>query len=930
MILTKPELITDFLKNFPNNRIFMLQEWTVNKENMLVSKGEKKIAPPVELQDVEKYNSVEYKRWMYFTPNWDYKLVKINERWVWRTAANAKNAYCFPIDIDNNDTIREDYIEPSYVVKTGKWHHVYYLFKNPVDFKQQWDKRKEHQKMIIRLYGADAKCSDPWRIYRLPYSIYWKDNIWDKEIELESWSWKLYDFDELCSRIDKIYEPLKQRDEERKNFISQGSWFVDIFDDVNKLNAWDVLEKISKRHFTVQSNREIYDWWNPTSWYKYNRSANYVNNFSDNHIDRPRWPAFAIVKYYLHDTELILNWFVDNYWINVGSVLDKYKQKLSDLKPDTKYRIETENTEMEMYGSWNFRLRLDYKDKNIYSVIIWPKWEQVNHCLNWLILPIWYIEKWWEWNREIKTIVTVVKPTWNIISTLPIMANTSDMRKYMMSFWLTYFNSNVNINNLLLEYTMSKNVERDNKQNKYIIWPAKRYKYTDKIWLQEIEWKRYFIKRWWTYFEWDLFIDLKWYPVEVYEEPKRIAMWWEWIAWILESIYDMHAIYPLFLVWIMHVFIYYFRKYGIQTPWVFLEWLKASWKTTIKNFVLKRLLWLKLSMSACGTPFPYLTWLWHYFSVNAEDFRNSWMQPQNLKIIEWLVRDAFDWNPHPRWDNSLKTNWFPTTWQIIFDWQTKFTDWAVLSRQVLIMTSPKQRRSLKWTFQIKENILSNVLDIFPSCLEFESYLESCYDIQDELAKKLSKSEVTDKWRTIGIYSLLIWLWRKLWLQKYESILDDCLYSQMTMNDTDDIYNIYSKIFTIYITTKNWNITFVDWWMVIEVNYEWTKMSEGKVEDVKWMVWTINRHFNYTWYIDWCYIDFAYVLSKKPLHNNFYRCISMAYIPDSKDLTTETQKTIIMLKWFLEQSYPDSEVLKQINLEHLVYNKWKQPNESQLF
>lgn len=891
----------EFLSHFPWHMIFALRE--------VVPEWEKKEwARVISLSETSSYNSPQRKHWIYFTPNWDYNLSIKN--WIWRTQDNAKWIYYFMVDIDATiEDTRSDILEPTFIVKTGKWHHVYYkITDSPFDYKFHAPRWKHTMDALTYLLNWDPACIDIARILRVPWFKYRKDNIWEKDIERVKMDWPSYTFDEVCERMENAWYPYKDIEKEKKKFVNSKRWSEKIIDEINRIDVIDVLERVSWGIYSKHWSNWICEYGKETNGYKYNKRLNFVYSFSP-HDDRPKWPPYAIVKFYYHNIQEILEYFRDNYNIDVDNYLTAQKKSYLSARKDDYVTIANNEWEAVLRGVWNFRLRINRRRKEIDYVSSWDKWEQAWLFIKALVEPIWFVyANPEEISKERKIIIRISK--WESISCciLPHAANQIDMKRFFMGYWIVMNSVKPWMFDVLLAYLMDT---------------EKEFRYTTKWWLQEINWERYFIRKWGTYFEWDMFVSIKDNKQVFYEEPKDTQLSWEEIAGILDSIYDMDVVYPLFLIGILHVYIYYFRARNIQIPWCFVEWLQQSWKSTIKNFVLKKLLWLKYALAAWSTPFSYIHSAGNYMPVNAEDYRND-----AVKDLWWVmnvIRNAFDWTCTLRGTNTLSTVSFQIIWQFIFDWQTKFADTATITRQINLMTTPWKRKALKWYNEIKWNILKKVLRIFPESDDIDEFIDKRYEKYDETMKLLNNQEFQEKSRVVQNYCWLLCLSDKLWLSKYNEYIINAMMDQLKRDEVDEITNMYARTMNLFVNFK-WNVDIVSWWSLIEINLEATRMSDAHKDDYTSMCKTINSYFRRNDKWSGLYVDFEYVFKRPTLWNKFRNCMVHARIRELELDGEGVRKSVLALQWFLKQHFKDEDLISDLNV--MIQYKWKSGKKSQ--
>jgi hypothetical protein len=193
------ELTKQFLENiytmFPNTCFYRMpdikEEW---KKSMWA-------IPVIDKTKLDVYNNDQNKFGIFFTPNGDFALTN-NER----KKDFAKNAYCFFFDIDEKqETRKEIEQEPTIIIETVRWYHVYRLLEEPVQDISLWE---DVQDAIVNLCSWDEKAKDIARIMRCPWYRYRKDNKWEIIPEVIHYKpenkYKLSEFNKYASVLSNV------------------------------------------------------------------------------------------------------------------------------------------------------------------------------------------------------------------------------------------------------------------------------------------------------------------------------------------------------------------------------------------------------------------------------------------------------------------------------------------------------------------------------------------------------------------------------------------------------------------------------------------------------------------------------------------------------------------------------------------------------
>jgi len=892
----------DFLSLFPNNIIV----WGRFKDNKVWKKTN--ILHNISLTTADSLNTIKDKRDIFFSPNWDFRLEfweKETKSLTWRSEANVMknewNIYCFIADNDLWERLRENiWLTPTVVNKTKRWYHMYFMFKNPVLYKDYKNRRKEVQKKLKELLHADP--ADIARILRVPWFAYWADNLWEIMIEVEQYNEaERYSFDEWEDKINTLYNNICRDDSERLAIRKKYKWkkmwkaIDDMFNDVqNRVSALDVLEDLYPQ-FEWREWWEIYEWSRRTHWYKFHRYKNYVNNFSqDDREDRPAWWPRSIAKMKFKSLNQILEYFSDRWHISIDDVRKNVWSTQEIVFEDVSVQWKD-----NVFKYWNKVewLIIDEDEKEM-------RWYNADATdiafVDALITPIWF-------TRTVKWLEYIIKITkkWEEpeIRILPSSWTNVELRKFLQKFWLMIPDMN-RFFILLYQYIYSVKQE---------------YLFTNKMWLQYIDWKKIIIEKAGTYID-----EENWVYVNIEDAGVEEVTFWEWdfdikdYAKRLVKWYSWEISIPIMLTMILWVNSYFFRERKLMLPQWFVFWLSNSWKTTFLNNLF-RSFWIKKEIAAASKAFIYEKYARHYLPTHFSEYRNSWHMQSN--IIEWFLRNLADWTVIQKWRADQTVVNYESNASYILDWQVLFTDDASLTRMTIVLANERH----KWDLEALENlpnIYKYATTIFKDTEDFNSFVSD----SRKKEKQLNKTLDLERWwsRVVTVYSMLFTLLDRLWLWDYVWMLSTAFKQQDWISSQDDIQLVYQKVFNLQYL-HSFDVQLYKWWLLINVIAEWLRFISN-VDDLKWFVQTVNANFLWSNALPHLttYVDFDYVYSHKILHWAFLRMLTKTYI-DTEWMWKEEAKAFWSLKAFLQEKAPNSELLKWVNFDmnlHKLKSQWK--------
>lgn len=899
-----------FLKNFPNYIFCYIRP----NPDFDPSKDDEKKATitkhNLSYDECLEYNTLRWKWDIYFTPNWDFKK-NVFKAWfdtplsqrrnTWRSANNAENIYAFVIDIDwTKDEIWKNYEwldKPTYVIETKKWHHIYYILKKPLLYKDYKKEFTTIEERLVVLMKWDPKCTDSSRILRVPWFKYRKDNKWEYEITIKEHNDIEYDYLDIYNFTEKYYVSWWKDNEEKKVLTKKIKdpkikiSFDEFFDEVQRIDVVDVLYDLFGSTYDVKSSWAIYENGKRTDWYKYCKRWNYLNTFSAN--DRPTWWPYSVAKFYYRNTWDVVEYFKQRWNIELkkfeefSKIFERKIEEIKKVNPEKKWRRSVGDDR-----SW---ITIDYDREKIYQY--WDFWKEESEYVNWVLECYWVYTK-----EDKKRYIIKIKKNWQEeIKTLPIVWGASDLRKFLMSCWLIIWESKAWLITLL----------------KYLTSETKEYAYVDKLWLQIVNWKKVVIKKWWTYLDEDnlLFIDIPEVTgdfIEVDEKNKKSIK--DFIEHLIKW-YAGEISVPTFLVMCIGVNVWFWRNKKLQTPQYFLSWLSQTWKSTMVKSILKTWLWLNLELAAASKVFTYQKMAKHYMPVHFSEYRNA---SADQVAVEGFLRDLFDWTPITKWQSDQSIVFYETNAVYVLDWQTTFTDDAAMTRLFYLIANPKNKWDELMLLSIP-NVLNKVLDIFKDTKDFDKYVSVCLNWKKKLKSKITLTRDND--RMIQNFSYLFWLLEWLWLSEYDEYLYTAFVRQNNYIAVDDIKSSYQTAFNLQQMYK-FSSYIYRWWMVIEIIPEY--LRSWNISDFKGMIKTVNHHFLWEQnpFIGMeIYVDVEYIYKNRDLWNAFLRTIRRTQL--EWEYWPEEYKTIWSIKEFVWTNFKGHEMVQELNF---AFNSYQQKNE----
>lgn len=742
-------------------------------------------------------------RGVFFTPNWNFG------RWlkIWDdlqvNKQNAKWINCFFIDLDMpnlSEEERKEYLlehvkDASFVVKTWRWYHVYWVLDEKARLKADEKVFANVERYLIKIFSPywDPKATDITRLMRVPYFWYWKK--WQMIVDLyyvKNRELRLADERYLDNPIlfgDKFVDLLVQKVREEEEIEKENKSWKAIFWEVNNLDFKDVVERLrfyephydhNWRPFYIRINwykvlMEYTDWtvYEP-DWWRYNAKENYINNFSNYSRDiRPAWPILPF----------LYRWFNKN-WQKVKNFLEKeYDITLSQHNISENWIKFYEDLHIAAY----------------YVPYVWcyviKEW-QVNEIAD---LPLELVS--YSYDIDIDPVLKVESQTavykfhfktlkWELIS-IRQPATRVEFNQRLSEHWAIWYWTE----KLLAKFfTYFRNNDAYKDRIKIINYE---WYYDDYILL----WTRIIPKK-------DDLGDyiIQWTRnIEFFYDNKRIQISLQDAAKIYEELWEYGKyifVLLLTLFWMnkldknRHHFSYLWKTAAFL-------WPSNTWKTSAYNLFLD-MMWIKstsMVRAMWTTQQPLKTAATYYSPIILEEFTATFVDKEK----EDIIRNIISWNTMERWSKRWN-DLFIFRSPVLIVWEDLPESYSVINRIAVVFFNQWKKSNQPLPYQI--------YDIFNEVIQFHDQLSYDYDELKKIHAKLL--EHLDA-RIADTHLLFAYCWSKLGF------------------DLDE----YIKITEANINKIMWDKTDLKqtWFIALESLISlWAAKQEILIhEDIKWRV-----------------------------------------------------------------------------------------------
>lgn len=821
-------------------------------------------------EDVFTYNDAK-QNCIFFSPNWENAKF-----WGKRDKDRVSNVFCLVVDRDDWVKFWEWYEhKPSIIVQTARGYHCYWLLKEPMTNSKQW---YETGKWLAHFFWGDA-VFDSSRIFRLPWSVYWKDDLWIITTEILEYNDLRYTLEDFSGQIIKQNE-IKHINEAMRN----NSWYSSVVDEIDSYcNVADVLEKVSWLKRKIDWTAILEDW-KHTKWYKYWKHVNWISNFSKHDDYRPQgWP-FAVVKQYLGNASAAFKWFQENYWI--GNIV-----KVSDTVQYTnKQEVNWELLFEEISIDWSL-VKVDYENATTITYIEDRKtWTQKEvKLMTAAVKPIGYFIKWWI-NYYI---IYYKKQNAEGYFKISEMWRAWMLEKEFSKVWITVYAMKKNVK-ILTEYFQNTDIQME-----YIdkLWVYKDY-IIDKAgnYIINVDWKDHYVDLWNCWYEWEL---IK-YSQDI--DSFDLSLVIDWFA----SMYERSISLTAFTWFGMSILSKYVREQIGSFPILNFVWLTQSGKTTVRHAMMNAF-WLdkQIETQAWTTEFAMMFNCVHYLPVNVSEFEGK-----DSMRINWdmFIKNNYDWSKNMRGTAWQEIIFYENNAPICIDWEIKSMNNAVYSRCITLFMNPKNKWKLfRFDWSVAKYFIERkgLMDWFKK--EYYKWREHIAEIFKELNRP-EKERILDNYAMLYAFAKIFSLWEVV-----EDAIIKQAWWQFDMMSEDNIDKTIKLVLgtaiqhNLFVTIDEGERT-----LNIEFYVDVLKVNSNKVDEIKSQIQIVNHHFHWgkansshSW--DILKIPLQHIFDNKNLHILFNKTLQYM-LRNIKPIDSITIASSIIMyaeaNWYWEQPFTE--------------------------
>lgn len=836
------QFLVDMDKVFPNHSFYTLRNRTEEKSKPI----------HIDKNQIQVWNWGDKKGCIYYTPNGEYALAN----WV-RQLKNAQRMFSLfvEIDFDTPDDklkLREGFqFQPSIVIETYKWYHVYWLIE-PVQYDDVW---KQLQSDLCGFFGGDPYAKDWARMLRVPWTRYWKDLKWETIMNVIVYDitkkYNIRDFTNLFSPFDKIEK------EKNASVSDLGRTARDLVDEIDR--ACDVVDVLHQLSWTweVCSDGSIKESGKTTDWYKWYKDKNALVRFSD-HSDRPQWWPFSVAKHLLGSVSEAFKFFRDRY--NIW-----YEQQ---VKP-TQVRTDEESKIVKLDYSGG-SLHFDTTKWLTYAEIITKDGSNVQEVMTWVIKPIGYFT---DIEDIINFIVYYKTNTWREgYMTLRELGRSSELEKRLSQVWITFF-------------VWSRHKARL-KMMEYICGSWDEYQYINsaggtgtgmyicKSWKYFVKQgdKRYYIEiESMSNSEMNLF-DV-WKSIDKEEFMKHLKR--------IEDSYLPTIAITSALRYGMSLFVNEIRSMFKCFPILNYVGMSQAGKTTLRR-TLMEYFWCNphFELQASTTEFVLMNMTKHALPLNIGEFENA-----DRMRVDW---DSFLKNNYDGTKNARGTAWqkmitYPNISPIVIDWEIKSMNNAVNTRSFVLFFNPLYKW---WVIEQKEIVNINGYLIS----QYKNIWKMWWVYQEkrkQFQEVMKDSNISEKERIINNYAMLSAF---AYCMNIDGV-DDKLIEQMKTQISTMGSNTIEKTIRLVFSMAMWQnmsayIEESTKSIVVETVMDSLKYNASKIDEIKSKMQIVNHHFHLSWWgsmEDDLRIPLDYLMGNEQLHSVFTKMLN--YIARKRPITS---------------------------------------------
>lgn len=919
------QFIEDFQKNFGTYPVF-LRAWDYNNKHHFNP-------AQVEYADIDKFNDpkvwgIDARYSIFFHPNGDMWKVSSTKN---RKNEDATTLYCFYADFDIWHDLKstlDEYprasfvLQPTAVVETYNGYHVYWILETPLAVSVYWEIWKKLMVALAEYLNSDPKVNNLARILRLPWCYYWSSKQGETDdpflIECIDYNpnnrYTLQDFEKIFSVID-ITENEKFIPDSKLQEGQKGMW--DSYNEINsRVSAIDVLMDLDSNYWVVAWTI-ITEWGQRTWWYRYNKTKNYINDFSGK--GRPQWSPFAIARRYKNWDFEVFKYFVERW-----GVWKIYNNKV-EIKANEVKRVKDDDDEEEGLQSlvptimdleWQvditvgtINITISFNDKKVYKMA----WDEKSEIMDASIKTLWYYID----EDSVNTyIVEYAKPngdSWIIY--LNKLGKKAELEKRLSEVWISYFGWNGKVEKALVAYIHSTNTE---------------LKLVNQLWIYD---SRMIVHKCWKYSVEDeqgnrYFCNITDVQPndrssdEIFKIGDNISKK-EFKESIknLSKVYKDSIIYSLFTHYAMWMFAYSIRQQFSRLPSCSLVWTTSAWKTYARRLMMN-MLWMDACMEikASTTEFSVLTLCKHNIPLSVWEYSNDELRFDR----DPMLKNNYDGTANTRWTSSQKLKIYPNNACFCIDWEVWTMTNSVITRQIALRFNTTFKKWLakdEWRKNINWYLIRNVDKV--------KWVKEAYNKKRRplMAETFSHINKAEKERILDNYALLL-----AFADCFEFvdvvqdwIIEQCQ-TQFDLFGEDMIDKIIKQVFTVAITSRI-EVQISDKKIIVELIMDFMRLNKKRYDDLLSSVQSVNYHFtnlkqtDYSW-SDRLEIPLEYVLKNKWLHAAFNALLdASSRINPSLPWIEDTGPTIRALREYILANHLEERNFYQRfdvyhNVEHL--------------
>lgn len=852
-----------------------------------------------------------------FTPNGDYYYSQKS-----RTQDKAGRVYAIAIDCDTWWQEWENFpLEPSFVVKTKRGEHIYWLLKNPTEYHSI---QKDYQRImntLVNTYWADWQAKDINRMFRLPGTTHKKDmdNIHVTECVKYSPDIKytLEDFLNYCE-VEKGDVSLSTK---TKYHIRKDDW--EVFDAINDVHVLDVLSCFDD---IAERRGQLALWGRWTGGYKYWKEKNYLKSFSNEGLRATWWP-FSVAKFYLKNNVDVFKFFEERFWIrqNIKLAIPIKRKEDKQLKENINNDI-TSNA-MRKQREIDFS-QLQTTEDNIAQ--LWA--EQVTVSIEHTVGKDTYK---FSYDHEIImadsqvivdgffTCVGAYENNGIMYYVIYAKKNGVVMTKVFdrlhsgarLEYWLSYMG---------LTFSGTKN------HAKGIISI-----------IHQTNNKMVFINKAGLYPNW-LVINKKWEYIVTYEDmyyycnidnkvtgkdwidSNLIFQTWEdnskkYLMDVVTRVCECHnpdITYPLFVIYAMGMMSYILKELGIKIPGALVYGNPGSGKSeTILN--IQKILWIpshNIQWDSSKFSFDFIAK--HYLPVKIAEYDRV----KQKFDVDTFLKNSYDWEGSARGTKEQALIEYENNSLFIVDGENRSMNTAVYSRNFAFHFTAKDLKERTEKFQkmikdwyLEKNVLWYFFDRKDKLMQ-KWFHDIIGKYRSDITPKIESYDIQEKWRMIDNYSVTLAFLERMDLLELKEYVHTAFINQLDMFGDSKIDKTI-KQFCMKALFDRTTIMLNGEHLEIPAYIDSFRSDINRADDAQGNIMVANSILapefakNNT---DTLYVPHSYMQSKKNLHSIYNNVLNNMHT--LVDFGKEARSIVYSIKvyaevnWYTMQPFYDDTVL----------------------